>query len=429
VLLAFALALTGAVVSWAGGAKEAGGAATLTFMDGLQAQGSIDYQLFNDVMSKWTAANPSVTVKKDEMSHDEYETKFRTLAAANDLTDFFYINGNQITPLSTAKMLYDMAPDLKADPAWQKAQNPAAMPEWVRGDATYAMPMEMIITHLVFYNQALLQQVGVSSFPTNWADFQGLIGKLASAGYTPIALGDKGKWLLRDPVFGTLSTRVTGTDWYYKTLAHQDTWTNPLFVKALSTLNDLMKIGAFNKDFTSLDDTQMIGLYFNKKAAMFIDGSWAVPQIYQQAPKDVADATRLAVFPAVPGGLGAANGTVTISGWGWGISQKTAADKGKLAAAVSLMKALTSVEYGRSRLEHGLLSAQIVDQFDSSKLDPLSSAFFKMVPTLSGYPHLTIPFPPAIDDTLATGLQAMLTGQSTPDQVAASLQSTWDKFK
>ena len=222
---------------------------------------------------------------------------------------------------------------------------------------------------------------------------------------------------------------MTGTDWYYRTLDHKDTWTNPLFVNALGTLDHLMQIGAFNADFTSIDDTQMIGLYYNKKAAMFIDGNWAVPAIYQQAPKDVADNTRLAVFPAVPGGLGAPNGTVTISGWGWGINQKIAGDKAKLAAALSLMKALTSTDVGRARLEMGLMSAQIVDQFDSSKLDPLSSAFFKMVPTLSGYPHLTIPFPPAIDDTLATGLQAMLTGQTTPEQVATSVQTTWDKFK
>ena len=169
-----------ASLTWAAGTKESGGATTLTFMDGLYVQDSGEYKLLSSTVAKWMTANPQVALKKDEMSHDEYETKFRTLAAANGLTDFFYINGNQITPLSTAKMLYDMAPDLKTDSSWQKEQNPASMPEWVRGDAVYAMPQEMIITHLLFYNQAILRQVGVTSFPATWADFESLITKLAA---------------------------------------------------------------------------------------------------------------------------------------------------------------------------------------------------------------------------------------------------------
>jgi raffinose/stachyose/melibiose transport system substrate-binding protein len=394
--------------------------------------------VFDNTLKQWLAEHPDVTVEQDALSHDEFETKFRALAAANELPDVFMINGNVITSLGVnAGQLYDLAPALKADPAWYNMQIPGSWDEWVRGDHTYAISMQMIITHVIYYNQDMFKKVGITgtnklwggNFPETWAGFKDAIVKLKKAGYTPIALGDKGKWLFRDSVFGTLSNRITGTDWNYKARLHQAKWNDPDFVKALETLKELMDLGAFNADATSIDNMQQRTLYYNKKAGMFIEGNWAAPAIDQDAPKDVAASTKMALFPAIPGGKGKATDTVTIAGWAWAINAKLKGQTDKLNAAISLLKALSDAEYGRMRMEAGQMPGQKVDKFDASKLSPLSAAFFSMIPKTTGLPHLTIPFPPSVDDVLGTGLQNMIAGKATPKQVADKVQADWDKYK
>jgi raffinose/stachyose/melibiose transport system substrate-binding protein len=169
----------------------------------------------------------------------------------------------------------------------------------------------------------------------------------------------------------------------------------------------------------------MLTLYYQKKAAMFIDGNWAGGSVDKDAPKDVAAATEIAMFPAVPNGKGDPNATVTTVGWGLGINSNITG--AKLAAAVSLLKALSTVAYGKAYIEAGNLAPEIVPSFDHSKLTPTVAKVDAFIQTTVGCPHLTIPFPPAIDDILATGLQDMMVGAVTSDQLAAKLQAEWDK--
>jgi raffinose/stachyose/melibiose transport system substrate-binding protein len=418
-------AATAAPVATATTAPAPAEKVTLTFMNTLDPAQAGPLDAYQPALKKWMAENPNVTLQQDVMSHDEYETKFRTLAAADQLSDVFYINGNMIVALGDGGKLHDFAPDLTSDATWKAGFNPGSFPEYVRGDKTYAIPAQEIVTHLIYYNTDIFKAAGINTFPTTWADFIAAIKTLKAAGYTPLAMGDKGKWLMRDPLFGTLANRYTGTDWLLKTEVHQAKWTDPEFVAALNGFKEMVDAGAFNADATAIDDSQMLTLYYNKKAAMFIDGNWAGASVDKDAPKDVAAATEIAMVPAVPDGKGAPNATVTTSGWGWGINANLSG--AKLAAAVSLVKALSSVEFGKAFIESGNLAAQVVPNFDQSKLTPTVAKVDAFIQTTVGCPHLTIPFPPAIDDILATGLQDMLVGAVTPDQLAGKLQAEWDK--
>jgi raffinose/stachyose/melibiose transport system substrate-binding protein len=137
------------------------------------------------------------------MSHDEFETKFRALAAAGELLDMFAINGDMITSLGDVGALAGFAPDLAADAAWQETLLPGSLPEFVRGDKLYVIPSGMLVTHLIFYNADIFKDVGIDKFPDTWEGFKEAIVKLKAAGYTPIALGDKamfseGNWAAAD---------------------------------------------------------------------------------------------------------------------------------------------------------------------------------------------------------------------------------------
>ena len=383
--------------------------------------------LVQNRLAAFKAAHPNVTVELQTQAHDEYITKFRVLASADDLPDVFIMNADQTTPLSNSGQLLNITEDLNADPAWRDLQNPGGMVEWTREGQVYAMPAQMIITHVIYYNQEMFREVGLDTFPNSWDGLKEAVVKLKEAGHTPIALGSKAGWPLFDCLFGTLAFRSIGLDWYNRLLAHEVAFTDPEFVHALALFKELVDLGAFNQDATSLDNVQARALYYNQQAAMFIEGDWAIGEgLAVDAPEAVRDATGLAIWPAVPDGLGEANEVTWAAGWGWGISGKL--EGAKRDAAVALVKALSDEDYGRGRIEIGQAAAQNITDFDASKLPPLLVKLNTMSQDWKAVPILTLGFPTSVTDVLSEGLQEIITGQATPEEVAADVQAEYDDY-
>ena len=318
-----------------------------------------------DALDRFAAEHPSVTVNVETMPHDEYYTKFRVLAASNELPDVFIMNADMTTPLVNGSMLLDLTDVLNADPEWRDLQLPGGMAEWTVGGQNYGVGAQMIITHVIYYNKTIFAEAGINEFPSTWEDFTNAVTALKDAGYTPIALGSKAGWPLFDCLFGTLSFRATGLDWYNRLLKHEASFTDPEFMTALNAFQQLVDLGAFNADATSLDNVQAESLYYNKQAAMFIEGNWAIPGITNDAPADVSENTGMALWPALPGGLGEPNGVTWAAGWGWSANGNL--EGAKRDAAIDLIKLLSDETYGRIRYEHGDLPAQPVASEDTER--------------------------------------------------------------
>ncbi len=379
-------------------------------------------------LDAWLAEHPNVTVEMETVSHDEYYTKFRVLAASNELPDMFIMNADMTTPLAAGGLLMDITDDLNADPEWRDLQNPGGMWEWTRNDRVYGLPAQMIITHVIYYNRAILEEVGVTEFPDTWEGFTDAIVQLREAGYTPIALGAKAGWPLFDCLFGTLSFRVTGLDWYNRLLAHEAAFTDSEFVRVLEVFQNLVEMGAFNEDANSIDNAQARTLYYNGEAAMFMEGNWAIGAggISTDAPEEIRDNTGMALYPAIPDGLGADNQVTWAAGWGWSLNANlTPAER---EAAISLLKAISNEDYGRIRIEEGDLSAQTVTDYNTENLYPLFVELNQMSTEWEAVPILTLGFPASVTDVLWTGLAEIISGQSTPEEVAAETQAEYEKY-
>lgn len=376
-------------------------------------------------LDEWLAANPNVTVKTETMSHDEYYTKFRVLASSNELPDVFIMNADMTTPLSNGGQLLDLTAALDADPAWRDLQIPGGMTEWTRDGRVYALPAQMIITHVIYYNTAIFDEVGIDSFPATLTEFNDAVAKLQAAGYIPVALGAKAGWPLFDCVFGTFTFRIAGLEWYNKLLAHEAKFTDPEFVTVLTTFKDLVDQGTFNADANSIDNMQARTLYYNRDAAMFMEGNWAISE--GLAGQDVEPDTEIALWPSIEGGAGKPNEVTWAAGWGWGANGEL--EGAKRDAALSLLAALSSEEYGRMRLESGDLPAQKITEFDGSALPRLFVELNQQSLGWEAVPILTLGFPASVTDVLWKGLQEIMTGQKSPEEVAAAIQEEYDKYQ
>lgn len=398
---------------------------TLTFSH-FRTEDSAEFVAFYEALETWKAEHPNIKLEEEIMSHDEYLPLFNVRAAANELPDVFMMLAANVDTASASGLVADISSDLEADPEWLDLQNPGAMVEWTRGDAVYAVPAQMIVTHLIYYNEEIFKEAGVETFPETWEELEDAIVKLQEAGYVPIALGNKERWVVADPVFGTLIFRATGLDWFFSLLDHEAAFTDPEFVAAVEAFDELVEMGAFNADANSLTNAQQRTLYYNKEAAMFIEGNWAITPMVADAPEDVLANTHLAIWPPLPDGQGEP-GQVT-GGAGWGYALNANLSEAKHEAAISLVKALSGEEYGKRMIEDGMMAAQLIEEYDESIVPALSVELNgKLASEWTVVPIFTNWTPPGILDVLGRSMQELMIGQASPEDVAQELQTEYER--
>jgi raffinose/stachyose/melibiose transport system substrate-binding protein len=380
--------------------------------------------LFRNTLDEYRKENPNVNLVEEAIPHDPYRIKMTTLGASGDFPDLFVANGSMLIDYIPKGYAGSFNEELDKDPQWKEGFLPNSFDEFTTGGKIYGIPTALFSAHLIYYNKDIFNKVGITSFPQTWDEFTAAIKKLKDNNYTPIAMGNKSNVPVGSVIFGTLADRFTGTDWFKAMKEHKAKFTDPDFVKALTTLQDLAKMGAFNPDINSIDNTQAHSLYFNKQAAMTIDGAWELNDVVKTAPDDVRNATALAVLPAVPGGKGDA---LTVAGGsGWAFSYNAKLTGAKKDAAMKLIKKLSSEPYGKLQIENNGQPAVKVSDYDHSKLSPLAVDYFKLMSDKKYSPIYDIQLSPALVEALYKGIQDLLIGGITPEELAKKVQTVQD---
>ena len=378
-------------------------------------------------VDRFEAAHPNVAVNEDTSASSEYLQQFNVGAAAGALPDVFMLNGADVTGLSRAGLVADISGALAANPEWMNGFQEGMLSEFTRGDAIYGVPYGQIVNHTIYWNEDIFEAAGIDGFPETWDGLIEAVEKLKAHGVTPISLGNKARWVVASPLVSDLFFRSAGREWYERLLAREAEFTDPEIVAALERFKELVDVGAFNPDANSLDNQQQRSPYYRGEAAMFIEGSWAIPGIIEEALPEVRGATRIAHWPELPGGATPANSAGT--GAGWAFAMNSALEGEEREAALDLLKALSDEEYGRARLEIGLLPAQVVSGAEEIEMDPLFAGLAEQLSTgeLEILPIFTIPLPRAILDTLGVSMQDLMVGNKTPREVAEDLQREYER--
>ena len=256
-------------------------------------------------MTAFRAKYPQYEIDEQKIPRDQYQTKLKTQAAAGELPEAFLIWPNSMTQeFAQAKLLADINDVLAKNPAWKNAFVPRALEEFTFGGKTYSAGLGVSVTSILFYNKTLFDKYKVK-VPATWDDLKAAVKTFAANGIIPIALGNKAKWPVQSTIFSLLANRATGSAWLANVLAKKGPkFTDPIFIDALTKLKELTDLGAFNRDYNSIDEVQMRAYYYKGQAAMTIDGSWILPDMIANAPADLKAATFLTVLPTLPGGKG-----------------------------------------------------------------------------------------------------------------------------
>lgn len=254
------------------------------------------------INAEFKAANPQVEIVTESYPDQPYQEKIKIYATAKQLPDVFkyWSFSTLLKPLVDGKFV--VALDRAAFD--KLGYLPGALDSNVYGGKLYGIPVSADLW-VIYYNKKLFQDAGITSLPTTLEELTALVPKFKAKGIIPMTTDGKDAWPLCI-TFDQLAWRLSGDPTLpQKALDRKIKFTDPVFVKAATLLQNMVKSGLFQEDVMVSDYGASRNLFGQGKAAMFLMGSWELglssDQSFSPEFRDNVDAFK---FPTVAGGKG-----------------------------------------------------------------------------------------------------------------------------
>ncbi|TCT20505.1 carbohydrate ABC transporter substrate-binding protein (CUT1 family) [Melghiribacillus thermohalophilus] len=299
-LLMLLLAVAGCGDDQASEGESDGENKTIQFMH-LWPEGNstAHYNIVEDIIDGFEKENPGVKVDVEVLSNEQYKEKIKVLSSSDKLPDVGmtwaagylkpYVEGNQFAPLND--VLDGGLEDLFVSGTVEAYS--------IDGQA-YGLPLELNIAP-VFYNKAMFDEYGLSA-PETYEEFKNIVSVLADNGVAPIALGNKDRWT-GSLWYMYLADRIGGPNLLTEAINGTETFHNAEFQKAAEEIQNLVNQDAFVQGFNGLSDQEAKSLFMNSQAAMYLIGSWDLPNYTtnEEVPQEFRDSIGYFSFPTVDG--------------------------------------------------------------------------------------------------------------------------------
>lgn len=194
---------------------------------------------FEDVAKEYQKLHPEVKIELIQETDQSIKDKTKTLTASQALPDvYFSWTGNWAENFVGGGLAADLSAVIGPDTAWGKSFGSASVDAFKFDGKHYGIPLYNN-AKFMGYNKALFSTLGLSE-PTTFDELLGMCGKIKSAGYEPIAFGNKDGWPALHYVQQLLAYNVAAAELqadYNPATAELD---DPGYVKALGQFKDLV---------------------------------------------------------------------------------------------------------------------------------------------------------------------------------------------
>jgi raffinose/stachyose/melibiose transport system substrate-binding protein len=363
-----------------------------------------DRAFYQKAIETFRKTNPGISVTFTAFEPTQYPTILSTALAAGKGPDVMQVRASGglaaiAAPGYLMKLDRTSVPDIADYPT-------SALDAESAGGALYAVPFATQ-TMLVIYNKDVFASAGVA-VPADWVGLQAVCKTLKDKGITPFANGTATAWQNETLTFSLLSSLI-GKAFVADVRAGKADFTDQRFTGALAKLDAMKEYLAPN--FSGVDYASAQQLFIAGRAAMFAGGSFELANFLHQNPK-----MKLDVF-AAPGATSADPKLVAVYyDGGYAINAKTE----KREAALAFLRYLASPAYAADFAN----TLQNISPCQGVKLDnPLLAKVAEM--DGSSIPYLMLAdyryHEPNGSVLLQAGVQKMLAGQATPQQVGADV--------
>ena len=381
--------------------------------------------LFEEYAKEYEAKT-GVKVKMELVSGDTLGQKFQAAAEAKTLPDISAAwtgIGDATAPYAKEGIILNLQPYM--DAGWGKEFVPTLLQSasFQKGNefgvppGAYLVPLDANNMQFL-YNKKLFEQAGISAPPKTFQEFLDAGSKLKAIGVAPFVSGF-GSWGI-GAFAQPYEWNIIGADDLEKTYSGQMPYTSQPWIDYLSIYEKMAKSDVLGTGIVSYDFPAAESLFVNGQAGMIFDGSWAIGVFNSQNPnfKDygvffppTVEGAKNPVY--IPGGVGAMAFVVGTSP--------------HKEEAVKFLQWLTAPEQQAKYATSSFNLPANTNVAGKLPMDENLTAFAsKMDQTIPTIPHS---MKSAVETTMIAGVQRILSGQDTAQNVAALMQKAQETDK
>ncbi len=376
-----------------------------------------DEDAYNEIFDVYEAAHPGVTVEFVTFVNTDYNNILATGLTGEGGPDVVQLRAyGGLQPLVESGQL--LALDGKVETLSNFTPSILKGATGISDGHIYGVPFG-IQAVAAYYNKGIFNELGLD-VPETWDDFINVLETLKKEGYIPLAIPAKDTWMLPIVHDAVGAPRYGGPEFEKKVLAGETDFLDPNYVASIQVVKDLQPYMPDDVVGVGYQDSRT--LFLTERAGIFIGGSFEVGYWRSEGPD-----LDLGIFrvPPPPDSL---TGPL-VPGWmdgSYGVSAQSDAQE----EAVKLVEWMGTPEFGQMFTEK---IKQLSPLAETKPVDPLLQDFAKMyAETPASYLHL-VNFrygDPSGSTLLGNGIQKMLLGEATAEEVAKDVQdgvSQWFK--
>lgn len=385
------------------------------------------HDLTEAAVEKFNSENKNMEIVLEEMPSDPYLIHINSLGTTGDLPELVMINGSMMSSFSDTGVIIPLT-DIVKNSGIEEKMKPGIFDECTNQNdgEIYSIPIAAGRYGFIMYNTEIFKEAGVDSFPTNLDEFKVACDKIKAAGYIPMALGDKALWPGDSLLFSSFVNNFVGNEWYSNIRKNngESSFTDQVFIDALTAFQKLAKDGTFNDDFVSIDNDERQSLYTNGKAAMISAGDWECIGVQNNNP-DIANVTKVVAWPG-PAENAKASGSIEQSAaWGFAMSAKIT-DAQKEVATKFLTEYVITEDWARDLTEINNAFPAWNGDYDASKLSTPAVSLREAIETGSPCLNWDATLSSSVKEVYQRGLQELLINQITPEKLAKDMQEEYE---
>jgi len=350
---------------------------------------------------------------------DQYSQRVRSAAQGVNLPDIFGVLGEKRDFASFVKAghILDLTSYMEAEHlSWKSDFFPKALTvnEFEAGNSygikpgIYGVPLD-ITTIQMLYNQKLLRQLGIRE-PATFSDLLQAGKKIRSAGLQGLVSGWSEIWMI-DCLANNYAFNIMGQDKVLATIRGGVPYTDPDWIKVLTLFKDMQESGVLSKGIVTMINKTAEQLFATEKAVFAFNGSWSV-NVYKGMNPNLQYA---AMLPPK------ASHRFPMAIWGGaGSSFMVNARSVKKEEAVKFLRWLTDSDQQAYLAE--TTNNLPANKNHTSKIPEILASFTKNMDYVTHPNAWMVSEFSLVTETLNKGIQAIIIGKKTPQQVAAQVQ-------
>lgn len=420
-------ALTGCVTSSGGGAEpQAASSPASTDLTDEEVELTVTYAddpPTEDLVEAFEQEHPNISVTTQLVPFSDYIKSIRLTMSSDDAPDIAQYNPGAMHSLIPAGLIRNLDPYAEAY-GWADSF-PETTLATLRSDeeakeygtgSLYAVPGALSVLG-VYYNKGLLESAGVTQAPSTLDELESALQAVSDAGATPFVVGAQtiGGFQMWNALTNVLGDPEDYRNWVYgKSGATIET---DGALAAAQKIVEWNEKGFIPPSANGTADSDALATFTNGGAAFYVSGSWSASAIEEALGEDAGFFAMPAEDPSTP--LAASGSAVSFS-----ISAKTEHPD----EAAAFLDFLSTEQAAPIQFDGGFLPVDTDVPLDSSGVRKDTVEDFARINDGAGI----APFPdfaaPGMIDVLTASSQGLLTGQVSPQEYVASLQTEWASY-